>query len=238
MTKIIDVEPIQIEGKPEEDKPKEPKKSNALEQVKLQDGSALPVNMDQMRTMATVWIQGGGVPKAYKNWQQVVAGLSFARGMGLPIDVSSLKNIAVINGNPSLFGDLPKKLAEETGELEYFDEYLIDKDKNRIEFIEDWNSIYASVCEIQRKGKKKKKFTFTRFQAEKGIKGIKAIWDGYFDVMMLRKVRARALNSEFTSELGGRPIVEYDNHFAPDAPGMEEKMKDVTNSASSDVDFL
>lgn len=212
---------------------------NPLTQVAVKQGYAAPVNYEQMRTMATVWIQGKGVPKSYTSWQQVVAGLSFARGLGLPLEISSLKNIAVINGNPSLFGDLPKKIAEDSGELEFFDEYLIDSDRNRIPYIDSWEQIYASVCVVKRKGKEKKTFTFTCFQAEQGIKGIAAIWKGYFDVMLIRKVRARALNSEFADILGGRSIVEYEMNFAPDAHGMEQKLKDVTpNSVAGDMEFL
>jgi len=238
MSETIDTTAQRIEEpKPEEKKETLPVVRSPLLDIEMKEGSAVPKNIQEMRHLATIWLDGG-VPKSYKNWQQIVSGMSFARGLGLPVDVSSLKNIAVINGNPSLWGDLPKKLAEDSGELEEFDEYLIDKNHKRIEFIDSWDQIYAAVCVIKKKDQPEKKFTFTRFQAEQGIQGVKAIWKGYYDVMMIRKVRARALNSEFTSVLGGRSIAEHDHNFAPDANGMEQRIKDVTNTVSNDLDHL
>ena len=202
------------------------------------DGLLIGKTFEDQKRLAATWHSSGMVPKSYKNPSSVLAGLQFAIGLGLAPSIASLRNIAVINGQPSIYGELPLELVRKSGELVDIVEYLIDKDKKRIEYVTDWEEIFAAICIVERKGFPKKKFTFTRFQAEKGIKGIKAIWEGYYDVMMKRKCRARALKDEFTDILGSRSIAEYDYDFAPDVPGMEKKMKDVTNSVTSDLELL
>lgn len=202
------------------------------------DGLLIGKTFEDQKRLAATWHQSGLVPKSYKNPSSVLAGLQFAIGLGLAPSIASLKNIAVINGHPSIWGELPLELVRKSGDLVSIEEYLIDEDKKRIEYVTSWDQIFAAVCTVERKGFKKKTFTFTKFQAEKGIHGLEAIWSGYFDVMMKRKCRARALKDEFTDILGSRTIAEYDFHFAPDAPGMEKKMKDVTSSVASDLSLL
>ena len=225
-----------IDMKPEN---KEPKNVPALTPIKAEkDGLLIGKTFEDQKRLAVVWLDSGMVPKSYKKPAQVLAGLQFAIGLGLAPSLASLRNICVINGHPSIYGELPLELVRKSGELDSIDEYLLDLNKEKIEFIDDWGDIYASVCEIQRKGGELKKFTFTRFQADKAIHGIEAIWSGYFDVMMKRKVRAIAIKDVFTDVIGSRSIAEYDLNIAPDAPGMEKKMKDVTNSVTNDMEYL
>ncbi len=231
---IIDIDP--------EPKQETPKPAAALAPVPIQaekDGLLIGKTFEDQKRLASTWMDSGMVPKAYKKPAQVLAGLQFAIGLGLAPSIASLKNITVINGHPSIWGELPLELVRKSDEFESIDEYLIDHDKERIEFVDSWEDIYAAVCEVKRKGCKIKKFTFTKFQAEKAIHGIEAIWAGYYDVMMKRKVRAIAIKDEFTDIIGSRSIAEYDFHVAPDAPGMENKLKDVTGSVqTTDMDFL
>lgn len=242
---IIETEGMRVEEPPqstsnEVEKPEVQEKKPAPIVVKAEkDGLLIGHTLDEQKVLAKMWHTSGVVPKSYKQPAQVLAGLQFAIGVGLAPSVASLRNIAVINGQPSMWGELPLELVRKSGELEHFDEYLIDKDKNRIEYLTSWDMIFAAVCEIQRKDEPLKKFTWTKFQADKAIKGIDAIWKGYYDVMMKRKCRAVALKDVFTDVLGSRPIAEYDFHFAPDAEGMEKKLKDVTpTSVGSDMEYL
>lgn len=219
-----------------EKKPETTKELIPIEAEK--DGLLIGKTFEDQKRLAATWHSSGMVPKSYKNPSSVLAGLQFAIGLGLAPSIASLKNIAVINAHPSIWGELPLELVRKSGDLVSIDEYLIDEDQKRIEFVTSWDNIFAAICIVERKGFPKKKFTFTKFQAEKGVRGIGAIWEGYYDVMMKRKCRARALKDEFTDILGSRSIAEYDYNFAPDAPGMDKKMKDVTNSVTSDLELL
>jgi hypothetical protein len=186
-------------------------------------GQIIAKDMDGLWRIAKAAIDSGMVPKGYTKPSQVIMGLQFAAGIGLAPTVASLTNIAVINGQPSIFGELPLKLARESGQLEYFNEYLIDSDYNKIS-VDNKNlttEIFAAVCEIQRKGYELKKFYWTAAQQAKANAGVKAIWNSYYEIMMKRKARSLALKDEFGDVLGAMKIAEYDHNFAPD-------IKDVT----------
>ena len=198
-----------------------------LSKIEFKDGTALPKNLNEFKFVAAAWVQGGMVPKSYDTWAKVYAGLEFAVGLGLPGKPSSLRNICVINGFPQMFGELPLQKIMKSPYFEDADFYMIDKNKNRIEFLESWDQIYAAVCRTKRKNQEWKQTNWTRFQAEKAIHGVKAIWEGYYDIMMKRKCRAIHLKDYWTDVLGSSEIMEYKLNFAPDCPEIEQRLKDV-----------
>lgn len=236
---VIDTEATRVEEPPKpEDKAIAPKKETPPPIPVEQDGMLVGKTFEDQQRLAATWCASGMVPKSFDKPAKVLAGMQFAVGLGLAPTISSLRNIAVINGQPSIWGELPLELVRKSGELEEFEEYLIGHDQERLKYVTDWDDIFAAVCVVKRKGKPRKEFTFTKFQADQGIQGIAKIWQGYYDVMMKRKCRARALKDEFTDILGSRSIAEYDFNFTPEEPKMEQKLKDVTNSVANDVDLL
>lgn len=225
-----------IDVKPEETKPA-PKLPATIEAEK--DGLLIGKTFEDQKRLAVTWMDSGMVPKAYKKPAQVLAGLQFAIGLGLAPCIASLKNIAVINGQPQIWGELPLELVRKSGQLESINEHLLNHDKEIIEFVDSWDDIYASVCEIKRKGQPLKKFTFTKYQAEQGIQGIGTIWKGYYDVMMKRKVRSIAIKDVFTDIIGSRSIAEYDLGVMPDAPStMRDVVEDSIEDVNAEVDSL
>jgi hypothetical protein len=142
-----------------------------------------------------------------------------------------LRNIAVIEGVPSLFGDLPLSMAQRHKDYVYHEEYCFDKDFKKICF-ENKNlddPIYGAVCFIMRKGMNSpESFSFTRADADRAglIKRAKQgmPWQSYPQVMFIRRARSMALKSKFTDATCGASIAEYDFHRAPDM----EDLRDVS----------
>lgn len=218
-TTTADVEAIETEAKnlvtQPEPESKVPQKSEIMADDK---GALIGENLSDQYRLAQMYLAGGVVPKCYKNATQVIAGLQYAISIGEPPVVASLDNIAPVGGRMMAWGELPLKRVRKSGQLLFIDEYLLDEELNRIDFVVSWDQIFAAVCEVQRVGEEKRRFTFTKYQAEKGIQGVRAIWDGYYSVMMKRKVRAIALKDVFTDILGAVQIAEYDQNVAPDIP--------------------
>jgi len=181
-------------------------------------GTLVGKGLDDQWRMAKMAIDSGMVPKAYTKPSQVVMGIQFAVGLNLPANISSLQEIAVINGKPSIFGDLPLKLVRESGKLESFREYTINKDYKTISVDNEnlTDEIFAAVCVVKRKEQSEEKYFWTVEQQKKANSGVAAIWNGYFSIMMKRKARSLALKDQFSDVLGATVIAEYTHNIAPD----------------------
>lgn len=195
-------------------------KAMASDIMASEDGLLLGKTLNEQYRIAKMLVVSGMLPKAYKTPEQVMAGQQFARSLGLNSFVA-LRSIAVVNGQPSLYGDLPLGLARRTGQLEYFREFFIDEKYNEISF-ENKNlhaPMWGAVCTIQRKGCEKKSYTFTDIDYKRQGGGVKDIWEKYRNVMYMRKARGLALKSEFSDALEGAIIAEYDYNMVPEAGG-------------------
>lgn len=188
-------------------------------------GALLPKTHEEVWRIASMLIKGGGVPRWYVKPIQVVSAWNLAASLGLPPQ-PSLKNIAVIEGTPSLFGDLPKALVDRSGLCEKFDAYVIDKDYKKIS-IENKNlgePIFAAICFIKRKGHDTtNEYFFTVEEAKKAnlwekksSKGNPTAWVLHTKTMMLRRVIGMAIKFEFPDLITGASIAEYDYGKAPD----------------------
>lgn len=172
------------------------------------------------------------VPKHLTNYQEVMAAWNLAAQLKLPPQIS-IRNIAIIEGVPSLFGDLPLALAQRHPDFIMYDEYVIDSQYNKI-CLENKNldaDIFSAVVLIQRKGMEKpQSFTFTIAESkkaginkEKTAKGYDTVWAKYPKDMIIRKARIRALRAIFADAISGAGIAE-DFNYAPDL----HPIKDVT----------
>ena len=162
----------------------------------------------------------GMIPKSYKNVQQVFAGCEYAIELGLK-PFQGLRNIAMINGQPNLWGDLPLGLARRTGELESIEEFIIDKDYNRLSFEnKNINALHwGAVCFIKRKGQPKVEAFFTMDDAKTaGLLSRDNVWQTYPKIMLARRARSQALKTAFADALAGISIAEYEHNFLPEGP--------------------
>jgi len=188
--------------------------------IMTENGLLVGKTMGEMYRIAKMLVASEMVPKSYKTPEQVMAGMQFAISLRLNPFVS-LRQIAVVNGQPSLWGDLPLGLARRTGELEVFKEFFIDQEYKEISF-ENRNlqeEMWGAICIIKRKGHEQKSFSFTKKDREKQKGGVADIWAKYEKIMYMRKARGLALKSEFSDVLEGVIIAEYDYNIAPEAGG-------------------
>lgn len=211
-------------------------------------GLVEPKNTDDLWRLARQLLIGRGVPKNYTTVEQVIAGWNFAASLKLAPQVA-LRNIAVIEGTPSLFGDLPLGLCQRTGELDFFDEFIVDAKYEKISF-ENKNlnaEPFAGICIAQRKGKEKKSYSFSVDDAKKaGLWGKTSSsgklmpWSAYPKVMLCRRSRAMMIKTDFADVLSGASIAEYDFNEAPDlrdvTPQREESGASLLNSKFKDTD--
>jgi hypothetical protein len=156
----------------------------------------------------------------------------FVRSLNLP-DVA-IRQVAVIDGTPSLFGDLPLSLVQRSGDLVKFKEYWFDKAYTIINF-ENKNlheEVFGAVCFVQRKGGDIENFSFTLDDAKIAklypCENPKKPWAKYPKMMLRYRARSIALKSQFADTINGVGIMEYDFNE------LGEEMKDVspTNAAS------
>lgn len=163
-------------------------------------------------------IHAKALPKHLTTVQEVISAWNYAAQLKLPPQ-PSLRNIAVIQGSPSLFGDLPLALVQRHSDFVYYEEFTIDKDYKKICFEnKNLNSeIFGGVVLLQRKGMDKPhSFSFTMQDAQRaGLLGRSGPWKTYPQVMITRRARIIAIRALFADALSGASIAE-DFGFAPD----------------------
>lgn len=213
-----------------ETKPAEPAKpKETAKAIAIDPKTQLMIARDngELFRMITVMMKGMAVPKSLDTPEKVIAAWQVAASLRLPPAIA-IQNLAVIHGSVSLWGQLPKALAEATGELEDFKLLLIDEKQNIISLAnKNLNAeVWGAVCQIKRKGRSENEYTFTLEDAKTAnLLGKDGTWQTYRKIMLSRRAVAQAIKFEFPDALMGVPVAEYDFHQAPD-------LKDVTPANS------
>jgi len=190
-----------------------------VEVVTSDSGVLLPRNFDEAWRLAKMYSDSGILPKAYDKPEKVMTGMQYALELGLK-PLSSLRQIAVIHGTPSVFGDLPLSLALSKGLVESLDEYWIDKDGKKICAANNnlTAEVFAAVCIMKRKGDPIPIETFfTKDEANKAGLFKNAVWTSYTKRMLRYRARSQALKDKFPDALNGLAIAEYDHNYLPEA---------------------
>lgn len=205
----------------------QPTARKAAPPVEVNDeGKFAPTTIEGQYRIAKYYSTSGMVPKAFDTAEKVMVGMQFARELGLE-PLTGLRNIAVVHGQPSLWGELPLKLAYQTRELKHLEEFVIDKDYRKI-CLENKNltaTPWAGVCRIQRGTLPMVEATFTMDEAgDAGLLGRNNPWKTYPKIMLMRRARSQALKIAFPDAIGGAPIAEYDFNYVPTS----DEPRDVT----------
>lgn len=193
------VAPINEEPK----KQQEPPKEKRLPQTLAADERGLLVggSLEEQYRLAKYYSQSGLMPAGLKTPEQILVALQLCRELGLP-PMSSIGKICVINGTPSLFGDLPLALVMKSKLLESIKE----------ETVMNGTELIAAVCTVKRVGMDAITREFTVADARTaGIWG-KRVWAVYPKRMIQMRARSWALKDAFPDVLGGVSIAEYDNN--------------------------
>lgn len=191
-----------------------------------ESGQLAPQSHIQLMAIIDRMIVAKAIPKHLENREQVMCAWNFAAQLGLPPQ-PSLRNVAVIEGTPSLFGDLPLALVQRHPDFIYYSEHCIDAAYNKI-CVESKNldaEVWGGVIYIQRKGMSKpESYAFTKPDADRAglLRRAKngMPWISYPQVMYTRRARIIGIRAHFADAITGALIAE-EMGYAPD-------LKDVT----------
>lgn len=200
--------------------------------IRVENNQLAPSDHTQLARFVDQMIKAKSLPRHLTNREQVITCWNYAAQLGLPPQ-PSLRNIAMIEGTPSLFGDLPLALVQRHQDFVYYEEFNIDEEMQRISF-ENKNlktKPWGGVVRLQRRGMKEpQSFSFTLQDAECAglLRRAKENmpWQAYQPVMLIRRARIMAIRALFADALTGASIAE-DFGYAPD-------LKDVTPVNSVD----
>jgi hypothetical protein len=199
--------------------------SHATGEIVAKDTSEL---MRQIKMM----MKGLSFSKSFDTPEKCISAWNLACSFKVVSPQRAIANMLCVHGVISIWGELPKALAEATGELEDFELFLIGKDYKQINF-ENQNlndEPFAAICKIKRKGRTKNSYHFTVDDADRaGLLDKKGdVWKNYRGIMLKRRAQSEALKFEFSDALMGTNIAEYTfNHF-PEA-------KDVSPESTGDT---
>lgn len=203
----------------------EPKKQIATINT-TESGVINPQNIEEAYRYAAAIHKSGLAPKQFDSPEKVLVAMQTAKELGLPA-LTALKNMYVVNGSVSLYGDLPLALVRRSGLLEKFKETQFDKDKKEI-CAENDNlnaDCFTAICTIKRKGEDELTRSFTweevlKAGLDKNKWGLKETYQNFRKRMLQMRARGWALKDGFSDVLMGISIFEYDQ--------FEEKEKDAS----------
>ncbi len=210
-------EPVVVEAKPDPEKTRANQRTAPVPVRATETGLLIGGTLEDQWRIASAYARSGMLPKAFKTPDQVLVGLQFCAELGLR-PLLAMRQIAVINGTPSLFGDLPLACVRNSGLLEEITEYLVDEKGERIDFRKTPKAVWvAAVCEIKRKGQAKKEFTYSIDDAKAAKLWGTNVWSVHPKRMAQMRARNWLLKDEFGDVLGGAPIAEYDYNVSPES---------------------
>lgn len=176
------------------------------------DGLLVGTNIDEQWRLAKAYHASGMLPKQFNSPEKILIGMQFAYELGLK-PLTAMRQIAVINGTPSMYGDLPLAVCRGSGKLEVFREYFIDVKGKRISEANGnvLAEVFGAVCETKRKDFAEPVVTmFTVHDAQKAGLWGKNVWAVYPKRMLQMRARSQNLKDNFSDMINGLAIAEYD----------------------------
>lgn len=204
-----------------------------------ESGKMAPKTFEASYRQAQVYLASKMLPVRFNTPESIVVGMQYALELGLH-PLTGLRQIAVVQGTPCTFGDLPLAMVQRTGKMESINEYLID-DKG-VKICTDNKNLQAkavcAVCIVKRKGDPEplERF-FSLDDASVAGLGGSPTWKAYPKLMMKYRARSQALKDKFADCLNGIAIAEYDYNEHPneESPRLQDAASDL-NSAFDTVD--
>lgn len=171
---------------------------SALATTDKQAFSLVPTNLTDAMRFAEIIAKSDMVPKDYKERPgNVMVAMQMGMELGLP-PLQAIQNIAVINGRPSVWGDIALAIVKARPDCEDVEE-----------FFEGEGDKLTAVCVVKRKGKKPVRQTFS-IQDAKDAKLLDkdGPWKLYRRRMLQMRARAFGLRDAFPDALKGLQIAE------------------------------
>lgn len=157
--------------------------------------SLVPRNLTEAMEFSKLIASTSLVPKSYRDKDGKVnpGDILIAVQLGLEVGLKPLQaiqNIAVINGQPTMWGDAIRGLCEASGLLEYCNETWDEKTK-------------TATCKVKRKGKPEHVQTFSMADAVQAGLAEKETYKKYPKRMCGARARGWAFRNEFSDVLKG-----------------------------------
>lgn len=204
-------------------------------------GYIAPKNVEDAARMATAVIMGGFAPDSYKikgsetfDNNKVLLGIMSALEAGLP-PLYGLRQIAIINGRPTIWGDAAMALVQSKNLIAGYKEEQIgtkptDKDLNK------WPDDYGWRVTIERRGQTGSYVgEFTVGMAKRArlwMNAKKVPWLEHPDRMLKIRARAFPLRDGFADALAGLAIREE----IEDMHEIESKAPEIMLASEGEVD--
>jgi len=167
-----------------------------------QNFSLTPSSLAEAMEFAGMMSKSSIVPKDYQNNPgNILVAIQWGMEIGLQ-PLQSMQSIAVINGRPSIWGDVMLALVRSSGLLEAINEDVTES---------------KAVCTIKRRGEQEVVREFSLQDAKQaGLTGKQGPWSQYPKRMLQMRARAFALRDVFPDVLRGV-------HVAEEAQDMSER---------------
>lgn len=161
-----------------------------------------PQNLGEIMEYAKMISKSELMPKDYRNKpENIVVAIQWGYEVGLS-PIQALRNISIINGRPSIWGDAAIALVRASGLLEYCNE--------RIE-----NGVAS--CTVKRKGEPEQTRTFSELEAKRaGLLNKQGPWSQYPQRMLQMRARGWALRDVFADVLNGVITAEEAQDMPPE----------------------
>lgn len=186
----------------------------------IKDGVLVIKTLDEACRHAAMIHKSGLAPNHFDSPEKVLVAMQMAQELGLP-PMTALKSMYVVNGTPSLYGDLPLAVVQKSGLLEKINECWFDVNDKLIH-PDNKNSdaeVHRAECTVKRFGMDPVTRSFSLKEARTA--GLdKNVYLKYRKRMLQMRARSWALKDAFSDILNGISIKEYDDY---------DQAKDVTN---------
>ena len=217
--------------------------TNTRPPVQIVNGQLAPQSFEEMFRISTMLAQSKLVPSEFRGKPaEIMVAVQMGAEIGLS-PVQSLRNIAVINGRPSVWGDALVALVLKSPVCEYVRASVDTSDPDNP----------VGWCESKRRGCEATRTTFSKQDAIRaGLWGRKGPWKQYPKRMLLSRARGFELRDNFADALGGLITrEEAEDYPAPtstfedrletqhaqyiEAPTVEEELTDEAPALEADV---
>jgi hypothetical protein len=156
--------------------------------------------VDELTRVGDMIVKSGFAPKGMDTVPAVCAAIQMGLELGIG-PMAAVQNIAVINGRPAAFGDLPKALVESSGLCEAFAESFEG---------EEGKDSFTAVCTVKRWNRAapvQQKFSISDAKTAK-LWGKAGPWTEYPRRMLQWRARGFAIRDLFPDVLKGLAIGE------------------------------
>ncbi len=175
----------------------------------------VPQSVEACFRMAELIHKAGMAPKSLNSVEKCCVAIMHGLEVGLT-PMAALQSIAVINGNPSVWGDGMLALIEASGLMEDFEETIDYNEQGEPQ---------SATCMMKRVGRRPTIRMFTRpMAARAGLLKKDGPWQGYPHRMMQRRARWWCATDTFADVLKGLSSAEE-----------RQDMVDITEQASATV---